>query len=147
MSDPNQTICQSIDRGNLFGAYCMLVVHMFSWYFLRTPWIMKFTILLDIFFSHNYYFLYSLFWLYLFLRKCVAFLLIAWINLNSLHPRMICASVGLNWLSGSAKWDENVKSLQIYGQMDNRQSGKLTLAFSKVELKSEKQQEHLGFRL
>ena len=31
--------------------------------------------------------------------------------------------------------------------MDNRQSGKLTLAFSKVELKSEKQQEHQGFRL
>ena len=33
-----------------------------------------------------------------------------WRNLNSLHPRMLCAKFGWNWPGGSGEEDENVKS-------------------------------------
>ena len=44
-----------------------------------------------------------------------------WTNLNSLHPRMLCAKFGWNWPSGSGEEDENVKSLHTYTQMDDGQ--------------------------
>ena len=52
-----------------------------------------------------------------------------WTNLNLFHSRMHCAKFGWNW--PSSFWeDESVKR-----QMDNRQSEKLTWAFSSCELK------------
>ena len=44
-----------------------------------------------------------------------------WINLNSLHPRMLFVKFGWNWSSGSGE-DENVKSLQTDRQMYDRRS-------------------------
>ena len=38
-----------------------------------------------------------------------------WTNMNPLHPRMLCAKFGWNWLSGSGEEYENVKSLQMDG--------------------------------
>ena len=42
-----------------------------------------------------------------------------WRNLNPLHPRMLCAKFGWNWLSGSGEEDENVKSLQTDRRRDD----------------------------
>ena len=39
-----------------------------------------------------------------------------WTNLNPLHPRMLCAKFGWNWLSGSREEDKNVKSLWQHQQ-------------------------------
>ena len=69
-----------------------------------------------------------------------------WINLNPLHPRMLCAKFGWNWPSGSGEEDENVKSLRQRRQQQRRQrqrrrttdkfwSEKLTWAFGSGELK------------
>ena len=69
-----------------------------------------------------------------------------WTNLNPLHPNMLCAKFGWNWLSGSEEEDENVKSLWQICQLtttttttttDNGQvwSEKLTWAFGSGELK------------
>ena len=44
-----------------------------------------------------------------------------WTYLNPLHPRMLCAKFGWNWLSSSGEEDENVKSLQTDGQTDDVQ--------------------------
>ena len=61
-----------------------------------------------------------------------------WTNLNSHHPRMLCAKFGWYWPSGSWEEDENVKSLQTDGRTtDNRRSEKLTWAFSSGELKQQ----------
>ena len=43
-----------------------------------------------------------------------------WINLNSHHPRMLCAKFGWNWPSGSGEEDDHVKSLQTDRQTDRR---------------------------
>ena len=72
-----------------------------------------------------------------------------WTNLNSHHPRMLCAKFGWKWPCCSWEEDENVKSLQTDGQTDrqtdgrtdgqttdNRRSEKLTWAFSSGELKT-----------
>ena len=49
-----------------------------------------------------------------------------WRNLNPLHPRMLCAKFGWNWLSGSGGEDKNVYR-QTDGQTtDDRWSEKLT---------------------
>ena len=37
-----------------------------------------------------------------------------WTNLNSLHPRMLCAKFGWNWLSGSGEEDFFVSSMNFY---------------------------------
>ena len=65
-----------------------------------------------------------------------------WTNLNSLHPRMLCAKFGWNWPSGSGEEDENVKCLRQRQQRrrqwrttDKFWSEKLTWAFSSGELK------------
>ena len=55
--------------------------------------------------------------------------LFIWTNLNPLHPRMLCAKFGWNWLSGSEEEVENRKCLQKDRQMmDDRRSEKLTWA-------------------
>ena len=64
-----------------------------------------------------------------------------WINLNPLHPRMLCAKFDWNWPSGSGEEDENVKSLQRQRRrrtMDKFWSEKLTWAFGSGELKMTK---------
>ena len=43
-----------------------------------------------------------------------------WTNLNPLHPGILCAKFGWNWSSGSGEEDENVKSLQTYGQTNGQ---------------------------
>ena len=60
-------------------------------------------------------------------------------NLNSLHPRMLCAKFGWNWSSGSWEEDENVKSLRRRQRPPRRTtdqiwSEKLTWAFGWSEL-------------
>ena len=45
-----------------------------------------------------------------------------WTNLNSLHPRMLCATFNWNWLCGSGEEDENVKSLQTDRQTEGRRT-------------------------
>ena len=67
-----------------------------------------------------------------------------WTKLNPLHPRMLCAKFGWNWLSGSGEEGENVKSLWRQ-QRQRRQpqrrttdkfwSEKLPWAFGSGELK------------
>ena len=57
-----------------------------------------------------------------------------WTNLNSLHPRMLCAKFGRNWRSGSGEEDENVKSLR-QRTTDKFLSKKLIWAFNSGELK------------
>ena len=56
------------------------------------------------------------------------------------HPRMLCAKIGWNWLSGSGEEDENVKSLRQQRQRrqttDKFWSEKLTWAFGSGELKT-----------
>ena len=37
--------------------------------------------------------------------------LFIWINVNSLHPRMLCTKFSWNWPNGSGEEEENVKSL------------------------------------
>ena len=37
-----------------------------------------------------------------------------WINLNSLHPRMLCAKFGWNWLSGSGEEDFLISSMNFH---------------------------------
>ena len=74
-----------------------------------------------------------------------------WTNLNPLHPRMLCAKFGWNWLSGSGEEDENVRSLRRQRQQRQQQqrlqrrqrrttdkfwSEKLTWAFGSGELKT-----------
>ena len=69
-----------------------------------------------------------------------------WKNLNPLHPRMLCAKFGWNWLSGSGEEDEYVKSLRQHQQQQPGQrrrlttdkfwSKQLTWAFGSGELKS-----------
>ena len=76
-----------------------------------------------------------------------------WTNLNPLHPRMLCAKFGWNWLSGhgSGEEDEYMKSLRQQRQrlqrLQRRQrrqrrttdkfwSEKLTWAFGSGELKT-----------
>ena len=44
-----------------------------------------------------------------------------WTNLNPLHPRMLCAKFGWNWLDGSWEQDKNVKSFQNDRWKDDRQ--------------------------
>ena len=39
-----------------------------------------------------------------------------WTNLNPLHPRMLCAKFGWNWLGGSEEEDKNVK---VYDNANN----------------------------
>ena len=65
-----------------------------------------------------------------------------WTDLNPLHPRMLCAKFGWNWLSGSGEEDENVKSLwqrqrrrQRRRTTDKFWSEKRTWAFGSGELK------------
>ena len=54
----------------------------------------------------------------------------------SLHPKMLCAMFGWNCTHGSREEDENVKRLRTDTQTtDDRQSEKLTGAFSSGELK------------
>ena len=45
------------------------------------------------------------------------------INLNPLHPRMLCAKFGSNWPSGCWE-DENVKSIQTDRWPDGRTDGR-----------------------
>ena len=68
-----------------------------------------------------------------------------WTHLNPLHPSMICAKFGWNWLSGAWEEDGTVKSLQTDGPTDgrtdkrttdNRRSENLTCTFSSGDLKS-----------
>ena len=60
-----------------------------------------------------------------------------WLNLTALHPRILCAKFGWNLPCESGEEDENVKSLQTdRWTTDNRQSEKLTWAFSSGEAKS-----------
>ena len=56
-------------------------------------------------------FLISLFRNYLPLEKAGPFI---WINLNSLHPRMLCAKFGWNWLSGSGEEDFLISSMYFH---------------------------------
>ena len=49
-----------------------------------------------------------------------------WINLNLLHPRMLCVKFGWNWPSGSGE-DENVKSLQMDRWMTGDQKNSLQI--------------------
>ena len=44
-----------------------------------------------------------------------------WTNLNPLHPRMLCAKFGWNWLDGSWEQHKNVKSFQNDRWKDDRQ--------------------------
>ena len=37
-----------------------------------------------------------------------------WTNLNPLHPRMLCAKFGWNWLSGSGEEDFKISSMYFY---------------------------------
>ena len=59
-----------------------------------------------------------------------------WINLNPLHPRMLCAKFGWNWL-WRRRWKyEKFTDRQTDRQTpDDRWSEKLTWAFSSGELK------------
>ena len=43
-------------------------------------------------------------------------------KLNSLYSRMLCATFGWNWKSGSTEEDKNVKNLQTDGQPANRKA-------------------------
>ena len=47
-----------------------------------------------------------------------------WINLNPLHPGILCVKFGWNWPNGSGEEDEIVKSLQTDGRTDERTDGK-----------------------
>ena len=67
-----------------------------------------------------------------------------WLNLNPLFPKMLCAKFGWNWPPGSGIDDENVNSLHMDEQTDNRQSEKLILELSSSELKTK--QMKLSFR-
>ena len=69
---------------------------------------------------------------HLFLERTWSFI---WTNLNSHHPRKLCARFGWNWHSGSGD-NENVKRWQTDGQTtDDRRSEKLSWAFSSDKLK------------
>ena len=62
--------------------------------------------------------------------------LICNVNLNPLHPRMLCAKFGWNWPSGSGEEDKNVKSVRQRRTKDKFRSEKLTWAFGSDELKN-----------
>ena len=75
-------------------------------------------------------------------------------NLNPLHPIMLCAKFGWNWLSGSGGEDENVKSLRQRRQRQQRRrttdifwSEKLTWAFGSGELKKTRSADYYRFRV
>ena len=40
-----------------------------------------------------------------------------WTNSNSPDPRIFCAKFNWNWLDGSGEEDENVKNIQVKGQL------------------------------
>ena len=72
-------------------------------------------------------------------KRAVPFI---WRNLNTLHPRILCAKFGWKRPSISGEEDENVKSFQQRQQQQQRRtmdkfwSEKLTWAFGSGELKS-----------
>ena len=74
----------------------------------------------------NFINVFSLFHNYLPWKKVGSFI---WKNLNLLHPRMLCAKFGWNWLSRSGEEDENVKSLQKDGQTNRQTIRKAHLSF------------------
>ena len=89
----------------------------------------------------NFINLFLLFSNYLPLKKAGSFF---WTNLNPLHPRMLCAKFGWNWLSGSGeevenKYTDRPKDGRTDGRTnrqmtDDRRSEKLTWGFSSGEL-------------
>mgnify|MGYP003691611305 CR=1 FL=1 len=60
--------------------------------------------------------------------------LFTWTNLNSLHPRMLCAKFNWNWPSGSGEEDENVKSLQTDRRTDGHTNRRRTTGDQKSSL-------------
>ena len=65
----------------------------------------------------NFVNLFSLLLNYLPLEKSGPFI---WTNLNSFHPRMLCAKFGWNWPSGSWEEVKNRKSLQTDWRTDRK---------------------------